>query len=68
MTDSEILRLYGQWSEDYYCAGFLNPSPETVTEFRTWLENLDERDFTEEPIQVYEQEMLKEFHNQEATL
>jgi len=62
MTDFEILALYSQWSEDYYCAGFLHPSPETVREFRTWLN-------TRQSVQtVYEIEMLKEFHKQNKSI
>jgi len=64
MTDKEILALYSSWSEEYYCASFLSPSPETVKKFCSWLENPHERDFSKEPIQSYEQEMLKEFHKQ----
>ena len=37
MTEEEILGLYSQWSEEYYCAGFLNPDEATVREFRKWL-------------------------------
>jgi len=65
MTDTEILVLYSNWSEEYYCASFLQPSPEAVKEFRNWLKNLHEQDWTSNPLQNYEQEMLKEFHKQE---
>jgi len=37
MTDKEIIDLYSSWSEDFYCAGFLNPSHETIKKFRNWL-------------------------------
>ena len=64
MTDEEILYFYSQWSEDYYCAGFLMPSPEDVREFRKWL--TDPKILYLRPIQYdYEREMLEEFHKQE---
>jgi len=66
MTDEEILLLYSQWSEEYYCAGFLNPDAGTVQEFRKWLKNSPQEPFFYIPRMSYEQEMLKEFHNQEA--
>jgi len=66
MTDQEILALYSSWSEEYYCAGFLNPSPGTIKEFRNWLKNLHEQDWT--PLQNYEQEMLQEFHRQQKEI
>ena len=59
MTDQEILTLYSTWSEEYHCAGFLNPSSETVKDFRDWLNRHSE------PLKDYEQEMLEEFHKQE---
>ena len=68
MTDSEILTLYSAWSEDYYCAGFITPNPDTVKQFRTWLQNPHKRDLTREPMEDYEQEMLTEFYKQENAL
>ena len=63
MTDEEILSLYSQWSEEYYCAGFLCASPETVSAFRKWLN--DPRKLYLKPIQYdYEREMLDEFYKQ----
>jgi len=62
--EKEILALYSIWSEEYYCAGFLTPSPETVKEFRKWLDNPNEI-WKKEPIHGYEREMLQEFHRQE---
>ena len=63
MMDKDILSLYSQWSEEYYCAGFLTPSPETVKEFCNWLKS---RQLESRSVQsVYEKEMLEEFHKQE---
>ena len=65
--DKEILALYSQWSEEYYCAGFLHPSPEVVKAFREWLNNPRKLDL--KPIQYdYEIEMLEEFHKQEENI
>ena len=66
MSDEEILALYSQWSEDLYCAGFLNASPEIIKEFRTWLNAPKERNWHQcIPYFDYEKEMLQEFHRQE---
>jgi len=37
VNDSLIQQMYAQWSEDYYCAGWLIMSEGTVEEFRSWL-------------------------------
>ena len=64
MSDEEILYFYNQWSEDYYCAGFLNPDSLSVQAFRKWL--YDPVTLSLRPIQHdYEREMLEEFHKQE---
>ena len=63
MSDEEILSFYNQWSEDYYCAGFL-ADPLSVQAFRKWL--YDPKTLSLRPIQHdYEREMLEEFHKQE---
>ena len=63
-SDEEILALYSQWSEEYYCAGFLNPDPVSIQAFRKWL--YDPRKLYLKPVQYdYENEMLEEFHKQE---
>ena len=64
MLDEEILLLYGQWSEEYYCAGFLTHDSLSIKEFRKWLN--DPRKLYLKPVQYdYEREMLEEFHKQE---
>jgi len=64
MTDEEILSLYGQWSEEFYCAGFLTPDPLSIQAFRKWLHDPSKPYLR--PVQYeYEKEMLKEFHKQE---
>jgi len=64
ITDEELLSLYSQWSEEYYCAGFLHPSPESIKGFRKWLN--DPRKLYLRTVQYdYERDMLEEFHKQE---
>jgi len=66
MTDKEIIDLYSSWSEDFYCAGFLNPSHETIKKFRNWLNTPKQQNWNKcIPYFDYEQEMLNEFHKQE---
>jgi hypothetical protein len=60
----EIIRLYRQWSEDFYAAGFLIPCEETVREFREWLRLKPSRE-AERALEPYEAEMLAEYHRQE---
>ena len=64
MTDGDILSLYSQWSEEYYCASFLHPSSEVVKKFRKWLHDPSKR--YPRPAQYdYEIEMLEEYYKQE---
>ncbi len=63
MTDQRILELYRLWSEEFYYAQFMHPSPELVQGFREWLRD-EHPDHT--PVTIgYELEMLAEFHKQE---
>jgi len=63
-SDGEILALYSQWSEEYYCAGFLSPDSLSIQAFRTWLH--DPRKPYLKLVQYdYEKQMLEEFHKQE---
>lgn len=58
----DIIALYGEWSEAFYAAGFIDPSPATVNEFRKWVHSRQESNVT--PLD-YEMDMLKEFFIQE---
>ena len=64
MSDEEILVLYSQWSEEYYCAGFLTPDPLSIQTFRKWL-NTRKQLYLRPAQNDYEREMLEEFHKQE---
>ena len=63
-SDMEILRLYRQWSEEFYAAGFLSPTEETVREFREWLRQGPTTE-EERELSLYEVTMLEEYHRQE---
>ncbi len=65
MTDAEIIELYRRWSEETYCAGFLHPEAQSVSEFREWLPG-PIGTWTPETAKHYELEMLQEFRRQEA--
>ncbi len=58
--DEELLRLYAQWSELAYCAGFIVPRPRFVREFRDWLAHRKPS-----PLSDGDREMLAEFRRQE---
>ena len=62
-TDSEVIRLYREWSELTWASGFYRSSPAVVGHFRRWL--------TQQVSQLhkfkdYELEMLAEFRKQES--
>lgn len=57
-----LLALYSFWSEEFYAAGFMNPTPGTVGQFRRWLKDTLE---TAPPQEDYEREFLEEFRRQE---
>ena len=60
LTDGQVLRLYRDWSESTYCAGFTSPSPKTVGHF---IEHLT-RSPSECPIQwEYEAKMIAMFRS-----
>ncbi len=61
-TDRELLGLYEEWSEDQYCAGFINPSPKLVREFRAWLHGGDTSPID---LKAYEEQFLTEYHRQQ---
>jgi len=62
-TASVLIRLYRDWSEDRYCAGFMHPAPETVAEF---IEDLPDLLALEQvaPREPYEMEFLAEYTRQ----
>ena len=37
-TDEEIIRLWEMWSEEYWSAGFLQPTAGNVFWFKKWIE------------------------------
>ena len=61
-TDAELLALYRAWSEDFYAASFLTPSPGTVASFRGWLKAQDRE---HKPLDEYEKRFLWQYHSQE---
>ena len=64
-TAKELIDLYRQWSEEKWCAGFMDPSPDRVRDFRTWLHASDFQESVVSIITDYEFEMLEEFRKQE---
>ena len=35
--DRRLVELYSEWSEEYYAAGFISPTPSSVESFVRWL-------------------------------
>ena len=60
----EILEAYRSWSEDFYAAGFLSPSLETVREFIEFRK----REKLPYLLESYEQEFLKEYFKQKKEM
>ena len=38
ISDLELVYLWRQYSEEYYCAGWIVVKPDTLEQFKTWLE------------------------------
>lgn len=57
-TDSELLNLWHQYSEDCWAAGFITPDDYHVERFIKWLESDDEPECLA-PTYDYEFEMLE---------
>ena len=55
-TDEGLRRLYREWSEDYYAAGWMNTTPATVQQFVDWLRRAVDMRTIEDPWQDYEVE------------
>jgi heme-degrading monooxygenase HmoA len=64
IDDDLLLVIYEWWSEETYCAGFMNPSNGMVQEFYNWINsdgpNPEHRD--------YETEMIDKFRAIEAAV
>ena len=63
-TDIELVRLYEEWSEEAYAAGFMVPDAHSVQQFRGWLHWRDKQPLRE--LHDYETEMLAEYRRQES--
>ena len=66
VTDAELVQMYEHWSEEIYCAGFMQPTTESVAQFREWIQVVNPIRWTPERAESYELEMLAEYHRQEA--
>jgi len=62
-TAALLVRIYRDWSEDRYCAGFIDPTPATVAEFIEALPDLLAKE-TVTPRETYEIEFLAEYARQ----
>lgn len=62
-TDAELLRLYREWSEQAYAAGFEIGDEFHVQKFRRWLEWREKQPVR--PLHDYERDMLAEYRRQE---
>ncbi len=63
LTDDRLIEMYRLWSEENWAASFMSPSKEMVERFRKWLfQRINEH----HPRDSYEDEMLVEYHRQEA--
>lgn len=64
-ADQWLLRLYADWSEETWRAGFMSPSALMIEQFREWLA-ADFADEMSRPLESYEAEMLRLYHEAEA--
>ena len=64
-SDAELVALYQQWSEEFWCAGFISPVPDIVASFRKWLNTPVE--VLKPPSESYHFEFLAEYKKQLET-
>lgn len=57
LSDLELVYLWRQYSEEYYCAGWIVVQPDTLEQFKTWLEGRGD-DGEESTLADYEREDL----------
>lgn len=57
LSDLELVYLWRQYSEEYYCAGWIVVQPDTLEQFKTWLEVRGD-DGEESTLADYEREDL----------
>ena|SRR3990167_162817 len=63
-ADRIILAAYCKWSEDFFAATFMTPTPYFVQQFRQWFHK--QPFHPPAPSENYEIEMIREFHKQEG--
>jgi hypothetical protein len=63
LTNYELVALYREWSEDRYCAGFMDPTEATVKEFREELPDIIAK-LLLTAFEPYERNFLREYRRQ----
>ena len=58
LTNMEIVRLYREWSEGFWAAGFMEVTPEGLTDFMKWAAI----EVRQAPFRDYELDLLEKFH------
>jgi hypothetical protein len=60
LSNYNLIMLWERWSEEFYCAGFMGASPDTVERFLEYLQT------KVEPVELedYEREMIVEVRKQ----
>lgn len=62
-SDSDLLRLYGEWSEDHYASSFMPPDDSSIQDFLEWLTPERAAEIlSPKPQADYEIEMLRKVH------
>lgn len=66
-TEDEVVLLedYYNWSENFYAAVFMEPTPEMVQEFREFRKQRPQPSSDKEPLQEHEMKFLQEYYEQE---
>ena len=65
MNDRRILDLYEQWSDELWCAGFMEPTEDRVAAFIDWLKHQTVN--VSQILTTYENAMLAIYHRQTKT-
>ena len=64
ISEEGILTLYRLWSEEYFSASFMSPSPDIIKMFRNWVKALDGT-YSGKNLEDYEKSMIMEYLTQE---
>ena len=61
LEDEEIVNLYHIWSEETWCAGFIDLNPDILEDFMNWLSSRKTGYGEREEFKDYEIDLIRQF-------